>query len=43
MTPDQLPVGVLFTSRFGADAMLYRLAGQLERAAPWADRRPVLS
>ena len=35
-----LPIGVMFTGRFGDEATLYRLAGQLERAAPWWGRRP---
>lgn len=35
-----LPIGVMFTARFGDEATLYRLAGQLERAAPWWERRP---
>jgi amidase len=39
-TPDGLPVGVMFAARLGDDATLYRLAAQLERAQPWADRRP---
>lgn len=37
-----LPIGVMFTGRFGEEALLYRLAGQLEHAAPWFNRRPSL-
>jgi len=33
-----LPIGMQFVGRFGEDATLFRLAGQLERAAPWFDR-----
>jgi amidase len=39
-TDDDLPVGLLFTARFGEEALLYRLAAQLEDARPWRDRRP---
>ncbi len=39
-TPDGLPIGVLFSAPFGQDATLFRLAAQLERAQPWAGRRP---
>ncbi len=37
-----LPVGVMFAAGFGEEAMLYRLAGQLEKAQPWAERRPAV-
>jgi amidase len=33
-----LPIGLLFTGRYGDEATLFRLAGQLERAHGWADR-----
>lgn len=35
-----LPIGVQFTGRFGDEATLFQLAGQLERAAPWWDKLP---
>jgi amidase/6-aminohexanoate-cyclic-dimer hydrolase len=41
-TPDGLPVGVMFSARFGEEATLFRLAAQLEKAQPWATRRPQL-
>jgi amidase len=41
-TPDGLPIGVMFSSQFGEDAVLFRLAAQLERAQPWMNRKPQL-
>lgn len=40
MSDTGLPVGVMVTGRFGDDALLLSLAGQIEQAAPWAGRRP---
>ncbi|MFI4965297.1 MAG: amidase [Caulobacterales bacterium] len=33
-----LPIGMQFVARMGAEATLFRLAGQLEQARPWFDR-----
>ncbi|MHA6493287.1 amidase [Pseudomonas borbori] len=37
-----LPIGVMLSAGFGEEALLFRLAGQLEQAKPWKDRRPEL-
>lgn len=39
---DGLPWGVHFMAAAGGEGMLFRLAAQLERAAPWFDRVPAL-
>lgn len=39
---DGLPIGLQFSTRFGEEATLFRLAAQLEQACPWLPRRPPL-
>ncbi|WP_421935935.1 amidase [Phenylobacterium sp.] len=40
MSENGLPIGMMFTAKFADEATLFRLAGQLEKEAPWAGRRP---
>jgi amidase len=40
---DGLPVGAQLVGRHGGDATLLTLAAEIERARPWADRRPPVS
>ena len=35
-----LPIGMHFVGHWGDEATLFRLAGQLEKARPWADKVP---
>ncbi|KPK12134.1 MAG: hypothetical protein AMJ62_16015, partial [Myxococcales bacterium SG8_38] len=35
-----LPIGVMFTGRPEEEPLMFSLAAQLERARPWAGRRP---
>ena len=38
-----LPMGVQLVAAYGREDLLVGLSSQLEQAAPWADRRPVVS
>ena len=40
MSASGLPVGMMFTAKYADEATLFRLAAQLEKEAPWRDRRP---
>ena len=40
-SPDGLPVAVQLVCRFGDEGTVFRLAGELEAAHPWFDRKPV--
>ena len=35
-----LPLGMMFAARLGEEAILLRLAAQLEQVRPWKDKRP---
>ena len=40
LSTDRLPIGMMFSGRYGDEATLFRLAAQLEQAIPWIDRKP---
>ncbi len=40
MDSNGLPIGMMFTAKYADESTLFRLAGQLEKEAPWAARRP---
>ncbi len=42
-SPAGLPIGMLFGARYGEEAVLLQLAGELEAARPWSARRPALA
>jgi amidase len=39
----RFPVSVQLAARYGDEATLFRLAGQLEQAQPWFDRKPAMA
>lgn len=39
---DNLPIGMMFTARYGDEMTLFKLAGQLEQAKPWFNLRPAI-
>jgi amidase len=41
-TSEGLPLGIQLISRYGGEDILIRLASQIEAAAPWIGRRPVV-
>lgn len=42
-TDEELPIGTQFAAGFGREDVLFRLAAQLEEAAPWTDRLPPIN
>jgi len=40
MSDSGLPIGIQFVGAYGRDDLLFQLAGQVERLASWAERRP---
>ncbi|NML73040.1 amidase [Rhizobium sp. S-51] len=42
-SPEGLPIGMHFVGRFADEEILFNLAGELEQARPWRQKRPVIS
>lgn len=42
MSPQGLPIGMMFTARYADEATLFQLAGQLDGAQPWTARKPAI-
>ena len=40
---ENLPIGMQFVGPYGDEALLYRLAGHLEQAQPWFNKRPPMA
>jgi amidase len=39
---DGLPIGTQLVARYGEEGLLFQVAAQLEKAQPWASRRPMI-
>jgi amidase len=40
LSAERLPIGMMFTGRYGDEATLFRLSGQIEQARPWSQHKP---
>ena len=37
---NDLPIGSMFTAKFGNDELLVSISSQIEKAAPWVEKKP---